>query len=170
MSVPFHSLHLNSQTREWSFHSLLLKLPNKGKERIFLKYSLFFFFFFSFHSISFPPPKQSVTIIFLLNTKAHLFRCKKFSNVKCFQIQIISRKMVYFLEFDCILKNVQENIKKKNHRPQILNNNPAATTSSTSQSNPLPTQTTTILQANHNQKPTTTTANPTHNQQNKKTN
>jgi hypothetical protein len=93
-----------------------------------------------------------------------LFRCKKFSNVKCFQIQIISRKIVYFSEFDCILKNVQENIKKKNYWPQILNKNPAATTSSTSQSNPPPTQTTTILQANHNQKPTTTTANPFFNQ------
>ena len=48
MSIPFHSLHLNSQTREWSFHSLLFKLPNRGKKRIILKY--FFFFFFPFHS------------------------------------------------------------------------------------------------------------------------
>jgi hypothetical protein len=52
MSVPFYSFHLNSQTREWSFHSLLLKLPNRGKEKIF--------FFFPFHSIPFPPPKHSV--------------------------------------------------------------------------------------------------------------
>ena len=51
MSVPFHSLYLNSQTREWSFHSLLLKLPNKEKEKIFLKYS---YFSIPFHSIHFP--------------------------------------------------------------------------------------------------------------------
>jgi hypothetical protein len=49
-SIPFHSLHLNSKTRKWSFHSLLLKLPNKGNERIFLKYSYFSIPFNSFPS------------------------------------------------------------------------------------------------------------------------
>jgi hypothetical protein len=49
MSIPFHSLHLNSQTRNdifIHFHSLIFKLPNKRNE----KYSYFIFFFFSFLS------------------------------------------------------------------------------------------------------------------------
>jgi hypothetical protein len=62
MSVSFHPLYLNSQTREWSFHSLILKLLNRGKERIFLKYSFFFFHSITFHSILFPPPKRSVEV------------------------------------------------------------------------------------------------------------
>ena len=47
-SIPFY---LNSQTKEWSsihIHSLLLNIPNKGNEKIFLKYPIHSIPFHSF--------------------------------------------------------------------------------------------------------------------------
>jgi hypothetical protein len=36
-SIPFPSLKLPNKGMVFPFHSLLLKLPNRGNERIFLK-------------------------------------------------------------------------------------------------------------------------------------
>ena len=52
-SIPFTSLKLPN--KEWSFPSLLLKLSNRKKERIFLKY--IYIFSIPFHS--FPHLKRS---------------------------------------------------------------------------------------------------------------
>ena len=39
-----------------------------------------------------------------------LFRCKIFFIVKCFQMKMISGKMIFFFVFGCILENAQKNI------------------------------------------------------------
>ena len=48
--------------------------------------------------------------IVLLFLRLRLFQRKTFSVVKCFQMQMISRKTFVFSVFICILKNTLENI------------------------------------------------------------
>ena len=96
MSVLFHSLHLNSQIREWSFHSLLLKLPNRGKEKIFLKYSYFSISFYSFpHSqTEFRFFKQPIFILQLL--KHHFFKNPIFRPSQFFFSWIRARSKTFY--------------------------------------------------------------------------
>ncbi len=69
MSVPFHSLHLNSQTREWSFHSFPFPPTSKQeKEENILK----IFFFFSIPFYSFPSSQTECIILGYLLVKTRL--------------------------------------------------------------------------------------------------
>ena len=109
-SYSFHSLLLKLPNKRMSFSFLLLKLPNKGREEYY-KIILFIFF----HSISFTHSKQgqaivnnsfykNFNIIFMENIKKKLVIFFSFT-IKSFWINVLRRPLLFLFFLSSIVEH-----------------------------------------------------------------